>query len=161
MQSSEIDKVRALYQADQNALFAYALARTGNETLASDILHAVFCRLLERPRLPADLRPYVFRALRNAAIDHHRAGAVRDRASAMLQRLNGSTEPSRIAEQEEAALWLALLNEDEHETIVLKVFSGLSFREIAELREVSANTVASWYRRGLERIRAHIESETP
>jgi RNA polymerase sigma factor (sigma-70 family) len=49
---------------------------------------------------------------------------------------------------------LTQLSEDERETIVLKVFDGMTFQEIADLREASSNTVASWYRRGMEKLKA-------
>lgn len=161
MRPEDIETLRAFYAANQDELFAYALARSGEASAAGDVIHGVFCRLLAASELPEELRPYVFRAIRNAAIDMHRADAVRERASAMLQTLNGCTPPERIAEQEEVAHWLTLLSEDEHEVVVLKIFSGLTFREIAEMRAVSANTAASWYRRGIEKIRNHIESESP
>lgn len=159
MRLEKAEKIRQFYLEEEDALYAYALSRTGDASVAGDVVHAVFCRLLERDRLPMELKPYVFRAIRNAVIDQHRASAVRERASAMLEHLNGATSPSRIAEQEEARSWLALLKEDEHEAVVLKIYSGLSFREIAALRGVSVNTAASWYRRGIERIRNHIEGE--
>src|ERR1019366_8943216 len=48
---------------------------------------------------------------------------------------------------------LTQLSEDERETIVLKVFNGITLQEIADLRDASINTVASWYRRGMEKLK--------
>ncbi|HIA46543.1 MAG TPA: hypothetical protein EYN96_00890 [Candidatus Hydrogenedentes bacterium] len=50
----------------------YALSLLGSRELAEDVLHAVFAELLQRDRLPDDLRPYVFRSVRNRSIDHFR-----------------------------------------------------------------------------------------
>jgi RNA polymerase sigma factor (sigma-70 family) len=48
---------------------------------------------------------------------------------------------------------LGQLSEDERETIVLKIFDGMTFQEIADLRDASINTIASWYRRGMEKLK--------
>jgi len=156
MRKADKETLRDFYEKSQQELYAYALSLAGDAAVAEDVIQTVFCRLLAARGLPMELRPYAFRAVRNAAIDQHRAAAAADRAAAMLQRLNGTTAPQRLAEQEEAASWLALLSGDEHEAVVLKLYSGLSFREIAVVREVSVNTASSWYRRGIERIRTHL-----
>ena len=48
---------------------------------------------------------------------------------------------------------LARLPEEQREVIMLKVYAGLTFKEIAETLELSANTVASRYRYAIERLR--------
>jgi len=53
--------------------------------------------------------------------------------------------------------FLAQLRDDERECIVLKLYSGLSFKEIAQTRSALPNTVASWYRRGIQKLRNHFE----
>ena len=40
---------------------------------------------------------------------------------------------------------------------MLKIHQGMTFREIAALRGVSINTAASWYRRGLEKMRIDLD----
>ena len=47
---------------------------------------------------------------------------------------------------------LSRLADDERETIVLKVFDNLTFKEIAQVRGVSINTAESWYRRGIQKL---------
>jgi RNA polymerase sigma factor (sigma-70 family) len=47
----------------------------------------------------------------------------------------------------------AQLSNDEREVIALKVFDGMTFQQIADVREMSINTIASWYRRGMEKLR--------
>jgi RNA polymerase sigma-70 factor, ECF subfamily len=54
---------------------------------------------------------------------------------------------------------LQQLSPDEREAIVLRIHGGLTFKEVAELRGVPLPTVASWYRRGLERLRAMLKEE--
>jgi DNA-directed RNA polymerase specialized sigma24 family protein len=46
-----------------------------------------------------------------------------------------------------------MISPDERETIVLKIYDDFTFQEIADLRDVPLPTVASWYRRGLEKLK--------
>ena len=48
------------------------------------------------------------------------------------------------------------LPRDEMEAVVLHLVDGLTFREIAVVKGAPQNTVASWYRRGLTRLRERI-----
>lgn len=45
--------------------------------------------------------------------------------------------------------------------ILLKAWQGLTFREIGEVRGQPANSAASLYRRGLEKLRALLVEEKP
>ncbi|HIJ74609.1 MAG TPA: sigma-70 family RNA polymerase sigma factor [Candidatus Hydrogenedentes bacterium] len=53
---------------------------------------------------------------------------------------------------------VAPLGVEERERIVLKFYNGLTFKEIGALMDVSVNTAASWYRRGLEKMKARSRS---
>lgn len=106
-------------------------------------------------------RPYVFRCVRNAALDGRRRTQVR------TDSIFASHAPEEIASLSPADGCLAgelderlqCLSSDERETIVLKIYDALTFQEIADLREVPLPTVASWYRRGLEKLRAMLIRE--
>ncbi|MEK7793115.1 MAG: sigma-70 family RNA polymerase sigma factor [Candidatus Hydrogenedentota bacterium] len=156
MDASALEKVRQCYEANGKELFVYALSLTGTPETAEDAVHAAFTGVLRMARLPRDLRPYVFRCVRNAAIDHARTAAKPRLEPVMFER-NGHADPNLPILIEDA---LAALTLDERETIVLKTYSGLTFREIADTREVSINTAASWYRRGIEKLRAALEDST-
>jgi RNA polymerase sigma factor (sigma-70 family) len=58
-----------------------------------------------------------------------------------------------------AAQALDTLPEDERETIVHHLYAGLTFREIAEMRDAPLGTVTSWYQRGIARLRARLKAE--
>jgi RNA polymerase sigma-70 factor (ECF subfamily) len=53
------------------------------------------------------------------------------------------------------------LGEDEREVIVLKTIDGLTFREIAAISDASMNTVASRYRRALEKLKHMLQEGSP
>jgi RNA polymerase sigma-70 factor (ECF subfamily) len=107
------------------------------------------------------LRPYLFRAIRNAALDERRSSRRRTDSifeDAVATQSLGEAPPTSTGREEIEAL-LGRLSPDERECIVLRIYSGLTFREIAELRGVALPTVASWYRRGLQRLESLLKRE--
>jgi len=152
MNESFTEQMRRFYDGHRQELYTYSLALTRNHEAAEDAIHNAFQRLLKRGSAPDDLRPYVFRCVRNAAIDDLRERLRRDDSIFDLNGNNGNA--SDLTLYAELGQLLAQLSDDERETIVLKVFDAMTFQEIADLRGVSINTAASWYRRGLEKLKS-------
>ena len=159
MHVDQLDIVRRFYAANRQALYTYALGLTRSREAAEDAVQMAFGKILARRRLPRDLRPYVFRCTRNAAIDEHRIrkrALPRDSVFNLDQATGNGHDPAlqlQLAEQ------LDRLSADERESIVLKTYSGMTFNEIAQVRKVSINTAASWYRRGLDKLRGFLEED--
>jgi RNA polymerase sigma factor (sigma-70 family) len=151
MHKSFVEQLRCFYETNRRELYTYSLALTRNREAAEDAIHNAFQRLLRRGSAPADLRPYVFRCVRNAAIDDLRRERRREDGIFDLPNDMDSGTPQELGA--DLQRMLGQLSEDERETIVLKMFDGLTLQEIADLRDVSINTVASWYRRGMEEVR--------
>ena len=152
------DQVRRCYAENRTGLFTYALSLTRNRAAAEDAVHAAVCRLLEKGTLPGDVRPYLYRAVRNAAVDGWRRTGSREEPLFDLDRPDGADGDRRDQ-------WLQLqqclyrLDGDQREVIVLKTWQGLTFREIGEVRGQSTNTAASLYRRGLARMKSMLEED--
>jgi RNA polymerase sigma factor (sigma-70 family) len=160
MNAADIETIHAMYVENRQQLYTYALSITGNREVAEDAIHIVFERLLRGSRLPADLRPYVFRSIRNAAADARRTKVRTDSiiklAVATEVAAAGSGGPGQTDDLEPL---LQQLTPDEREAIVLKIHGGHTFQQIAELRGVPLPTVASWYRRGLEHLKTMLTRE--
>ena len=88
--------VRELYEQGSQALFTYALALTGCRSAAEDAVHDALCRVLARPALPAELRPYVFRCVRNAAIDARRRARAVEPASVLEPLCGAGTQADSV-----------------------------------------------------------------
>jgi RNA polymerase sigma-70 factor (ECF subfamily) len=163
MNPSVGETLRALYVDNRQPLYTYAVSITRQREAAEDAIHQAFQQLLRRDLLPADLRPYVFRCVRNAALDGLRRTKVRtdsifdDSAEAINPAANAPATPP----VEELNQWLQTLSTDERETIVLKIYDAFSFQEIADLRGVPLSTTTSWYRRGLAKLRTMLAQEKP
>jgi RNA polymerase sigma-70 factor (ECF subfamily) len=159
MSPAVIETLRAFYVENRQQLYTYAVSVTRQREAAEDAIHQAFQQLLRRRDLAADLRPYVFRCVRNAALDGMRRAKTRDDSifagdPALEQVASATLAPLLARELEEK---LGMLSTDEREAIVLKIYNGFTFQEIAGLRDVPLPTVASWYRRGLEKLKTLME----
>jgi len=151
--------LRAFYVENRQQLYTYAVSITRQREAAEDAIHQAFQQLLRRGELVADLRPYVFRCVRNAALDGLRRAKVRGdsifaREPALEQAAPAAPAPLLAGELDEK---LDLLSADERETIILKVYDEFTLQEIADIRDVPLPTVASWYRRGLEKLKTLLQ----
>lgn len=178
MHNAFLEQIRRFYETHRQELFTYALALTGRRESAEDVVHTAFHNVLRRGSAPRELRPYVFRCIRNAAVDELRRAERQGHQDSLFAKRNGKTEPAYAgahgaahgaapgtAQSSENDVAhdaeflsvieesLAALNADERESIVLKLYDGLTFNEIAAVRRVSINTASSWYRRGIEKLR--------
>ena len=152
-----VEGLRTVYELYRTELYIFALSITRCNQSAEDAVHEAFRKVLGKGYAPEALRPYLFRCVRNAALDELRSVKRRGRRDSIFASAqeNASTPPALSASEMDE--FIERLSPDERECIVLKMYSGLSFKEIAETRRASPNTVASWYRRGLQKLRAHLE----
>ncbi|HUW61274.1 MAG TPA: RNA polymerase sigma factor [Candidatus Bathyarchaeia archaeon] len=140
------------YTAHRQELFSYALLLAGSPVPAEDAVAEAFANVLQTGRTPSDLRPYLFRCVRNAAFEALRREGRERKALASYAVLYSETcEPGA---RDTAAEWLACLADHEREWVVLKVYGDLTFREIGEVCGVPQGTVASSYWRCLQKLRA-------
>jgi len=149
--------IGTFYAAHRQELYTYALSITGSVPCAEDAVHESIGRLLAMSRLPNELRPYAFRCVRNAALDQRRS-VVREREKCAGFR--AIFEEARLAPSQAPAIELLdALSEKEREFVVLKVFSGLTFKEIAAVCGARQGTVAASYWRSLQKLRASLAEE--
>lgn len=149
-----------IYLEYRQQLFTCALAITRRPDRAEDAIQEAFCRLFRLDSKPRHLKAYVFRTVRNAAIDQVRRNPplgnelnefIFDRAAGPRDRAADNEFKRQVAKA------LLTLSEDERETIVQHIHGNLTFREIARVREAPLGTVVTWYRRGLKKLRDRLE----
>jgi RNA polymerase sigma-70 factor, ECF subfamily len=146
-----VNDARELYERHGRALLAYACALLRDPSTAEDVLHQVFLNVL-RGRAAIDGEPlrYLFRAVRNTALNHIRGQShdVELNEALWLESPDGSHETA-IALQSA----LRMLPPEQREVVVLKIWGQLTFEEAAAVVGVSPNTAASRYRYGLEKLK--------
>lgn len=157
--SRRAEKIRKFYEQHRQGLFSYALTLAGDRARAEDAVHAAIEKLVARPLLPLNLKLYTFRCVRNAAVSAWRKNESRREDYFEIESLPANSPDRGRAERLEAAL--AGLGDDEREVVTLKIFDELTFREIAAIRGANQNTVASHYRRGIEKLRELCAEDRP
>lgn len=153
-----------LYREHRRALFLTAWNVLRCPSLAEDAVHSAFVRLAELPAAPREPKLYAFRAVRNAALDLAKVRARRREEPFGSERLTEGIEqlPADCETGEEEMLTaltdaLEQLDEAGREVIELHLHGGLTFREIATILDEPLPTVASRYRRSLEKLRGILE----
>jgi RNA polymerase sigma-70 factor (ECF subfamily) len=142
----------ALYRRHIRPLWLYARSLTGDPALSEDLVQEAFVRVLRMP--PSEIRDSVqgllYSAVRNLARDEARRTAVRERVHPSLAPRPGSGPDRELAEAVSRAI--DRLPETQREVVVLKVWAGLTFAEIAAVSETPAPTVMSRYRYAIEKL---------
>jgi RNA polymerase sigma-70 factor (ECF subfamily) len=126
---------------------------------AEDVVQEAFIRLAGQPVAPQEPASWLYRAVRNGAINAARgAGRRARREAAVAWRGEPWFCPSPDDRLDAAAATEALaeLPIHERETIVARLWGGLAFDEIARLTDSSTSTVHRWYQRGLESLRERL-----
>ena len=136
------------------ALVLLARQRLGTHADAEDAVQDAFVRLLKVRNRPDDQLAYLYSCVRSAAIDAVRTRARRKRVdegrSSPESVFEAANEQAELAVSVESAL--AQLPGEQREVVVMKIWGGLTFTQIAGALGISANTAASRYRYAIERL---------
>jgi RNA polymerase sigma-70 factor (ECF subfamily) len=148
----EHGEVRRLYDEHGAALLAYASSLLRDPSAAEDVLHQVFLKLLAgRFAINGQAVAYLFRAVRNTALNHIRGQSREvdlEHAPVWLEGAHASRETSLALQSA-----LATLPQEQREVVVLHVWGQLTFEEAAGVIGISPNTAASRYRYGVAKLR--------
>ncbi len=143
---------------------AAALVLYGRQWLdaasAEDAVQNALTALLAQRQAPRNPLAWMYRAVRNAAIDEARRNhrrrrrerAVAETRSGWFEARAHSPMDARFAEEA-----LRQLSEPHREIVVLRIWSGLGFAEIAAITETSISTVHDRYVSALKQLRAILE----
>ncbi len=145
----------------QAPLFSYATRLLKSRERAQDIVQDTFLRLCAQPRekVQENLGAWLYRVCRNCALDAIRKGQRMKPLSTEVERNLASPGPSparryETGEQLETALdLLGRLPDNQQEVIRLKLEHGLSYREIADVTDLSVSNVGFLMHTGLKSIR--------
>jgi RNA polymerase sigma-70 factor (ECF subfamily) len=149
-----------VYDRHGAALYRYALMILAHEAAAADAVQQVFLRLVSggRPK-PLQEQHYLRRAIRNECFSALRRRRRAPHSLESDQPLLESLQAERARPDERIDLERALrtLPAEQREVVHLKLFEGLTFDEIADVTNESANTMKSRYRYALEKLRVALE----
>ena len=162
------DALCRIYKKYKDNLLRLAFALLNDTSAAEDIVHdffVSFAQSTEKLKLNGSLKNYLATCVVNRARNANKARQRQEAAS-----LDGAA--SAVSNSKRPEQWiiyseqlrqlndaLAQLSEQQREVIILHAQGGMKFKAIAELQDVSINTVQSRYRYGLDKLRSILDSE--
>jgi RNA polymerase sigma-70 factor (ECF subfamily) len=151
----------------ESALIRYAAQFTSDVDRARDVVQDAFLRLCREDRAQVDghVAQWLFTVCRNRALDvrrkEKRMKAITDQqAASQTSREEGQ---DRVLEREDSfgrvQNVLATLSDNQQEVVRLKFQSGLSYREISDITDLSVSNVGFLLHTALKKIRERLEAE--
>jgi RNA polymerase sigma factor (sigma-70 family) len=124
-----------------------------------DVVQEAVLQLIRQAAVPENLTGWMYRAVRNLALNASRASRRRARREAEAAcRGEPWFVPSEDDRLDAAAATEALsgLPLEQRETIVARLWGGLSFDEISQLTGCATSSVHRWYHQGLAVLRERL-----
>jgi len=141
---SEPTKLAALFETEESALLGFAIGLVGRRSVAEELVQEAFLRLHELWGEVENPRAWLYRSVRNLALNH-----LRDHRLEMPE--IGAEKPGFEAPPDEALgrmeavgmvrLLIAEMAEDERELIRLKYHDDLKYHEISQRTGLSVGNV--------------------
>jgi RNA polymerase sigma-70 factor, ECF subfamily len=147
------EEVSQLYNRHGPALLLYARSYVVDGGAAEDVVHRVFLRMLTGNYLVTEnAAAYLYRSIRNEALNDRRS---RSRETPLVENSRWFRSNGAAGKHEALVLQreIADLPDEQREVVVMRIWSGMTFEEIAEATGVPVNTAASRYRYGLAKLR--------
>jgi len=127
---------------------------------AEDVVQEALVALLAARHPPVNPTAWMYRAVRNAAIDAVRSRSrrqQREQAVAATRRDWFDPQAEALLDAEVAQIALQKLAASQREIVVLRIWGGLGFAEIAEVLQVAVSTVHDRYGKALGELRRELE----
>lgn len=128
-----------------------------------DVVQEAFCKLAAVRSWPEDPQAWLFRVVRNAAIDAGRADRRREKREASVARperwfvepiIDGLDATSAVAALES-------LPAEQREVIVARLWGGMTFEQFAEIAGCSASSAHRRFEAGLATLRENLGASCP
>ncbi len=175
----DVAAFEVLVKRHERGIFNFIVRSTGRRDLAEELLQEVFLRIVKsapKYEQTAKFTTWAYTIARNICIDRARKAKKYNEVS--LDKSMGGDEgegqtfKDALVDEESASSEVELerkefikrlkaaldeLPEDQRDVFVMREFSGLKFREIADILEIPVPTVKSRMRYALESLRGHLQ----
>jgi len=149
------------FDAHAGALILFARQWLGSGAAAEDVVQDVFATLLAQRRAPDNMKAWLFKAVRNAAVSQTRSASRRSRREIKLAMDRPDwfeIRPEDLIDALSAQEAMASLPPEQREVIVMRIWGQMTLAEIADVTGLPTSTLFSRYRAGLSEIKRIMES---
>lgn len=155
------DAFAELYDIYFPRIFRYVSWRVGNQTDAEDLVSDIFSKVLANIRSftwreGATFSSWIFRIARNVLIDYYRTKPQNVSIDVLPEIESNSILPEEAMERqelfEELQSMIKRLPDSQAEIVIMRFFTGMRNKEIAQALNISEKTVASTLYRGLRNL---------
>jgi RNA polymerase sigma-70 factor (ECF subfamily) len=155
--SGDAAAFEVLYLRHRDWVAALAYRFTGDSDASLDVMQETFLYFLRKfPgfRLTANLKTFLYPAVRHLAIAARQKAARYQATAAELEQLeHAPAPPAASAEAGDLQVVLATLPEEQREVLLLRFVDGLNLAEIAEAMDIPLGTVKSRLHNALQTLR--------
>ena len=143
--------------------YGYFYRLTGNSDISDELLSELFVKLVEKIGLynGGSFEGWLFRIASNIFHDHlrskQRQKKLLETRQTQLESEVGEVKRSEGEQIDRLQKQLARLDRDTKELIMLRFYSQLSFKEMAQMRSEPIGTTLAKMHRGLKKLRALME----
>ena len=154
----DMEAFQALYRRHKNRIFGFLLSKLKNQSEAEEVFQTVFSKLHSargKYRQEIPLLPWVFTIARNALIDHIRKkDTYRKHITSSEAAVEAYAEPSSDNSSGSIAIEeLSSLTATQRQALEFRFNQGLSFQEIAEQMQTSADNSRQIISRAIRKLR--------
>ena len=162
------DALRRLYEKYKNDLLKLAVALTNDVNTAEDVVQDVFVSFAQsaaKIQTSGNLKKYlatcVANRIRNRKRDQQRHEAIGiDDSDCVISDAKRPEQWAMLSEELELlSNAMAQIPYEQREVIGLYMQGGMTFRQIAKVRNASINTIQGRYRYGLNKLRSILNSD--
>jgi RNA polymerase sigma-70 factor (ECF subfamily) len=165
-----------LLEKHQSQIFHYILSKIKNRDLSNDIFQDTFIKVIRTLKSgnyneEGKFLPWVMRIAHNLVIDHFRRESkvrfVSESSSSSDEfnvfslikddGLNIEQQMSKNELEAQVANFIDYLPENQKDILVMRIYQDMSFKEIAELKDISINTALGRMRYAVMNIRKLME----
>lgn len=159
-QRGDADAFGQLYDAYVKRIYTFIYYKTHHKETAEDLTSRVFFKVLKHiKRFDKDqgtFTAWIYRITRNTVIDHYRVSRTESNVDDMRD-LSSSEDIERDVHvamaAEKVQTYFRELSDDQRDVIIMRVWQGLSYREIADVMDRSEDSCRMLYSRGIKKLK--------
>ena len=162
------DVLERIYAKYKDDLMTLSLALLYDKSSAEDVVHDVFVKFIRscgQMQLKQSIKGYLITSVVNTARNKNKAGQRKentslDEAGQFSSNLHSPDLAAIFNENsQKLAMSLTELPYEQREVLLLRLYSGLKFKAIAEIQNESISTIQGRYRYGLDKLRPLLNGE--